>query len=244
MKILLALLLLAVSAIAQPASQFGRHPNLLAGLVGYWTANEGTGTSVRDWSNWSNSGSLSNSPPWTNGIVGGGLFLNGTSQAVIVTDNGFPTGSAVRTVSFWLRNTVTHSVDNTFFTLSYGAVSGNDLYAVGWQRHVAQNYLYVSTASLGILSTACPQVDDLKWHFAVIVYDGANENFYLDGSFLSSSAHTVATTRTGTAYLGRYSGGLYYGGVLDEWRIYNRALSASEVSQLYWEAQAQFKQGP
>jgi hypothetical protein len=50
--------------------------------AGGWSLDEGTGTSAADSSGSSNTGTLSNSPTWTMGKIGGALAFNGTNQHV------------------------------------------------------------------------------------------------------------------------------------------------------------------
>jgi uncharacterized repeat protein (TIGR02543 family) len=82
------------------------------------------------------------------------------------------------------------------------------------------------------------------WHFVVLTYDGANVRFYIDG-VLDTLAVTPrsGTVRTNTMELaiGRHCGDVeesrcddgLFGGLIDEVRIYNRAISEAEVKQLY-----------
>lgn len=66
------------------------------------------------------------------------------------------------------------------------------------------------------------------------VYDGSTLKIYRNGSLLRSGSVTGSITHTtNQLYIGSYDGGTRFTGKVDDVRIYNRALSAQEVQQLY-----------
>jgi len=69
-----------------------------------------------------------------------------------------------------------------------------------------------------------------EWHFVVGTYDGSQIKLYTDGTLSSSTPKTGAITpATTVSYIGR----LDFNGKIDDFRIYNRALSAAEIIALY-----------
>lgn len=78
------------------------------------------------------------------------------------------------------------------------------------------------------------------WYKLAYTYDGIVANLYLNGSLINSTTATVSyTATTGGLHIGREEdarGALLYpywfNGVMDEIRIYNRALSSREVQSL------------
>jgi hypothetical protein len=73
-----------------------------------------------------------------------------------------------------------------------------------------------------------------EWHHVVGVYDGARLSVYLDGQLDGSIDHWGGTLGANTIQLtvGRLLD-LYFDGVIDEAQIYNRALTAEEVEEIY-----------
>ena len=69
------------------------------------------------------------------------------------------------------------------------------------------------------------------WAHLAATYDGATMRFYVNGVQVASRAQTGAiATSTNPLQIGGDSiFGQYFAGRIDEVRIYNRALSASEV---------------
>jgi hypothetical protein len=85
-------------------------------------------------------------------------------------------------------------------------------------------------------STHTPSVG--AWNHYVAVFDGTNLNMYVNGSLYSSSLAAAPADTTGVPVkMGpHYSSPSIYGyinGKLDDVRIYNRALSTSDIAQLY-----------
>ena len=125
--------------------------------------------------------------------------------------------------------------------------SGGNQYIVGkWNGATLLNYLLMvnaggTTATFfvgdgngpnGASATVSPGV----WSHIVGMWDGTNTKIYLNGVFVANATTPLAPDASGTSlFFGQGSGngvGLYNGD-LDEVRIYNRALSADEVGQLY-----------
>jgi hypothetical protein len=75
------------------------------------------------------------------------------------------------------------------------------------------------------------------WYHGAVTYDGANILLYLNGSEVGRAATTglLDTDPTVPAQLGRNTGGSLanqWDGLLDDVRLYNRALSAAEIAAL------------
>ena len=77
-----------------------------------------------------------------------------------------------------------------------------------------------------------------QWLHSVIVYDGSNVNFYINGSLDKTQNIGSITFDTGAGYsvtLGQDPPGSneFFNGRISNAKIYNRALSAAEISQNY-----------
>jgi hypothetical protein len=65
-------------------------------------------------------------------------------------------------------------------------------------------------------------------------YNGTTNILYIDGvaaTPTSATAHQTATTTQ--VFIGTYGSGEFLNGEMDDVRIYNRALTAADVAQLY-----------
>jgi fibronectin type 3 domain-containing protein len=80
-------------------------------------------------------------------------------------------------------------------------------------------------------------LDSLRWYHVVTTFDGSTSKIYLDGQLdgqLSVSGPLVSTAEP--LKIGVYGPArdlAYFAGLIDDIRIYNRALSAAEVDSLY-----------
>lgn len=83
--------------------------------------------------------------------------------------------------------------------------------------------------------------NDGNWHMVTFVRDVINlrGTLYVDGNpvcnyTMSNGAQTLTPSwENNYHYLGSYGGGEYFGGKMDEVRLYNKALTAEEVAALY-----------
>lgn len=92
-----------------------------------------------------------------------------------------------------------------------------------WEgRTVGRQYVSTNTYSDGV------------WHMVTYVRDVENHvgQLYVDGSYVGGYADTDNNV-TGPLKFGTYGSGEYYKGKMDDVSLYNRALSASEVAELY-----------
>jgi hypothetical protein len=82
-------------------------------------------------------------------------------------------------------------------------------------------------------------VDDGQWHHVAVVHDGSSKIMYVDGQLDASKAYSSALqTNNVNVHFGwnaEYPSG-EYGGLLDEVRIYKRALTQTEIQQVADEA--------
>jgi hypothetical protein len=75
------------------------------------------------------------------------------------------------------------------------------------------------------------------WQHLVVTHSSGTNNIYLDGSFVDTFSYTWNIDATATTYLGAQIGSYsrYLNGKLDQVRIFDKALSSSEVTTLYGE---------
>ena len=79
-------------------------------------------------------------------------------------------------------------------------------------------------------------ISDQAWHLVTMTRDsGAVYNMYIDGVFETTVTDSDYDNFVGKLYFGSkgLEGSLLWPGKIDEVRIYNRALSATEITKLY-----------
>ncbi len=242
-KLTIKLLLLTLAITLYPCAPRTVHAAVISkmpsslGLVGYWKLDEGNGTIAGDSSGLGNNGSLVNSPTWTTGKRGGAmLFSNPAHNGSFVSVPNFDYGvmrqgseTASWTLSIWARQTPGNGGENVLIGRD-GCNGGIYTYNGGYAFAIKTDACWTNSQSI----YATPTNMD-AWHHLVAVYNSRAMTFYVDGV----SAGTATFSATMNAYATTLGigagGGSYYAfnGALDDARVYNRALSGSEVTALY-----------
>ncbi|MEW6617209.1 MAG: LamG-like jellyroll fold domain-containing protein [Patescibacteria group bacterium] len=203
------------------------------GLVGRWGFDEATGTIAYDMSGNGNDGTLTNSPTRATSVcwVGNCLIFNGINNYVEVSGFMGVTAFSNGSVSFWANFDRWSSVDNILGFQS-AATNNNALrfeYDSGRLRVIFGNSggSYSDAYSNNIISLN-------TWHHVVLTWNssGNTATVYIDKdakiNTVTTWPTTYATFRVGSAYAGRF-----FQGYIDDVRIYNRVLTATEVKNLY-----------
>ena len=77
-------------------------------------------------------------------------------------------------------------------------------------------------------------IEEGKWYHVVGTYDGSEMRLYVNGELKDTkSVSGSIITNDAPVSIGRLPAYDYWNGTIDEVRIYNRALSAEEISDLY-----------
>ena len=201
------------------------------GLVGYWSFDEGSGATSTDLSGNGNDGTLTNSPQWTTGKSGGGLQFDGVNDYV---DCGNPTSlniAGVITVEAWVYPKAANSVIYEDSTAAH-----NPTLILIYQADGKFEFLRYSA---GWRATTDPSVKPLNaWYHIVGTYDGSYQRLYVNGqevALLLFSGDLDDTAGRNVIGIDSRLDPTYgiMNGLIDEVRIYNRALSAEEVRYHY-----------
>ncbi len=202
------------------------------GLVGYWPLTEGSGSYAYDLSGNGNTGTLVNSPAWVSSchFSGGCLnFSSASSQYVTATTNSLPTGSASRTLVIWINP---NSLTSTPAPFGYGTVSGvGTLFGFFIQSGIIHFWGNLNDFNSGM------SVGTSIWSMITISYIAAQTSITVcvDMTCTTGALNggVALATATSSNLLLSGEGGNYFNGVESQVQIFNRALSASQVSQLY-----------
>jgi hypothetical protein len=175
------------------------------------------------------------------GLTNHAYLFDGTAAYIQFPDTGLPGGNAPRTVSLWLKATSLGSPSPTVtYPFSYGAdappnVTPSDaFYAI--LNGLNPNAPFIAVGKSGGGDT--PQWNGLAtnvWFQLAITYADSLAKIYINGHNVAQGPRSYGTTLTGNFYLGKYLADLppaFYGAINDV-RIYNRALSPDDLSQLY-----------
>jgi hypothetical protein len=201
-----------------------------SGLVGYWHFDEGTGTIAYDASLGGNTGTLVGSPTYRSGsncTAGGCLEFTGT-QYVNAGTNASLTPTSI-TLSAWVKA-------SSFVNGWHGIISNMTTWGTGFSLQIGTTQNIAAMVSGAYLTTSwTPSVG--VWYHIVATHDAtSNENvLYVNGHEENRGTRAVSYEANAKTYIGAFytSPNLLFYGVIDEVRIYNRALSPSEVLTQY-----------
>jgi glucose/arabinose dehydrogenase len=216
-----ALLLLSAPAGAHAAA---------SGLVAAYGFDEGAGTAVADQSGNANHGATTATSWSAAGRFGGALSFNGTSSYVSVPDSNSLDLTGAATLEAWVRPAALGTTAKSWRTVLFKHQSMGMKYALyannGGSRPVAQLNVGGERNVAGTSQLALN-----AWTHLAATYDGAVMRMYVNGSQVATKAQTGAmTASTGALRIGGNSvWGEWFSGLIDDVRIYDRALAPAEV---------------
>ncbi|MFC1721266.1 LamG domain-containing protein, partial [Patescibacteria group bacterium] len=200
---------------------------LESGLVGHWTFDGPDMLSnVADTSGQGNNGSLigQTSTTTVEGKVGQALEFDGSDDYVDVADNSIFDVGAGLTMAAWVKLDDVE-LDHRYF------IEMTPLKALIRVRGTNDKYNVYLGSDCDSTTNADYGGD---WHFIVGTYDGTNAKIYVDSVLENTCGGQSDVSGVSGINIGRYNGDLYHvDGTIDDVRIYNRALSADEITQLY-----------
>ena len=212
------------------------------GLVGCWLFNEGAGAFAFDIAR-KNKGTLTNGPTWTSGKFGKGLSFDGTNDYVNIGDVLDQTGSF--SLSAWVKRAGDSPTGRagTIVGKEMASTAQFMLEIIDSSEGTSPNTVRFITFGLAVISVYSTQtITNGQWYHIVATFDSSSitQKIYIDGVQNATQTTTgTMTANSDTLKIG-YSQGTgasnnYFFGVIDDVRIYNRALSAGEVKRLYSE---------
>ena len=215
------------------------------GLVAEWHFDEGSGSVLKDSSGNGNDGTIYGAT-WVEGKYGKALSFDGSIDYVDLGDVLDFDGTDNFAICGWSK----YSSTNTYASIvtkeqTNSPWTGYALYSN--YAGVVKAYMREGNDNKEVDTPSDPYADG-EWHYYVMVNDGSSDTLYLyiDGNFIGrdtnlnvGDCNTVAHLNIGTRdNLKDSTGGKWcFNGVVDEVRIYNRALIEEEIKEHY-------KQGP
>jgi len=228
-------------------------------LVGYWTFDEGTGSVAYDYSGSNATGSWQGTlgNQWTTGKIGSGAgSFNGSNNYVNMGNNtNLSTANAI-TVGAWVKFNGLDYISNTGNLITIGGKGTPDSApgtpTAGWwfsydnrNNGKSFNYTCFGNSNGGYAgggnnfgSISYTFLNNI-WYYIVFTVNTSNNQaiLYINCSQIGNSVTTNNLTLANIT--DPFHVGLdqyipyYWNGLIDDVRIYNRALSASEIQAMY-----------
>jgi outer membrane protein assembly factor BamB len=228
------------------------------GLIAHWTFDEGRGSTVNDHSEYGNHGTVDRAT-WTAGVSGDALSFNGESSSVRVLDSDSLDVTVGLTIAAWI---------NAVAFFGEGDHNGNPI-VTKWettrngvpigQYHLSLyeggNIIFRVAGDTELDELVAEQVVDVGgWSHIAASWDGRIMRLYVNGSVVAEKSSKVATIQNreyggDDLKIGQDTGGWdppgwYFHGAIDDVRIYGRALTADEVTDLHTIVERDAGMGP
>lgn len=153
-----------------------------------------------------------------NNVSQSALRINATTSAAVIAN--LPVGNAARSVSIWVKNPQATQDAHVF---KYGTLTPNASYGLSIQGNNLVNFGYANDLTAAGFGTAGP-----NWIHVVTTFDGTTARIYHNGVERASANKSGWNTPNTNFFLGR-DNDIW----VDDLKIYNRALTATEIGNLY-----------
>jgi hypothetical protein len=195
-------------------------------LVGWWKLDESKGDTVAD-ATGSHAGKLVGDATWTEGVAGGALQFDGQGDYVdLGTSPDFDIADRI-TIAAWVKVTA--------FDMDWQAIIAKGDTAWRLSRDQDNNLHFGCTGLWPEWVRGNVDVNDGRWHHVAGSYDGSELRLYVDGK-LDASARTQGAINVNAypVYIGENAEhpGRSWHGLIDDVRLYNYALSETEIRSL------------
>ncbi len=199
------------------------------GLVAYWSFDEGQGQEVRDASGGNHHGQIKGGAKWVEGHHGSALEFNGTDAMVELANPEGLNLAGDATFMAWVQTTSDDARDRLIFGDTAGLAVNRNL-----SIELDRGALLVGHGNGVHYESFSPSLPfDGAWKHLAIVFEQPRYYLYVNGVLHETGEMVMPLSRTPAA--GRSLGGWWAGhfkGVIDEVRLYNRALSEREILAL------------
>ncbi len=236
-KLVYLLTLLLVTVI-------GANGQLTSGIAAYWKLDETSGSTVND-SYSSNDGTVTNATINQTGILGNGVSFDGSGDYILCgNSSSLDIGTSDWSFSCWFKTTATLSSSSNLYTIfSNGSstTAGIDIILRGgtpWNGILVRLCDGSSYYDFKPESDISSTINNGAWHHLAVTIDRDGDLvIYLDNSVVKTQSITSYWAKNFHHSFEHRIGILNYNysfdGILDEIGIWNKALTTSEVSQLY-----------
>lgn len=221
---------LAVCVLGLSASAGAAPPPPVSGLVAAYGFEEGSGTTTADASGNGLTGTVSSATWTTAGKYGKALVFAGASGSWVTVPNAAALNLTTgMTISAWVKPSTSLP---QWPAVVMKERTGELTYALYANSDTAQPNINYTSNNAEVNLNAGSAVPVNVWTHLAGTFDGSMLRLYVNGQVVGSKATSAPIdTTTGVLRIGGDSvwPGEYFPGTIDEVRIYNRALSLSEL---------------
>lgn len=195
------------------------------GLVAAYGFTEGDGATTADQSGFDNDGTIAGATWTTQGRYGSALQFDGTSAMVTVPDSPSLRLAASMTLEAWVYPT---ALTGTWTDV---IMKWNDDYFLAATSQPRGMAATGSNFTIPVFGTSLLPVN--TWSHLAATYDGVTIRLHVNGVEVNSRAESGAMETSGgpLSFGGDALFGQYFSGLIDEVRVYNRALTPLQIQR-------------
>ena len=208
------------------------------GLVSYWPFDEDRQSVAADRVG-ANSGILMNGPVWRpqGGKLDGALEFDGIDDYVDIGNLDITSGTGV-TFAFWCKARNVSSQDARFVAKATGVSDQEHYWMVSAYEGGALRFRLKTNGSTTTLISAANQIPANDWCHVAATYDGSSMRLFRNGVEIAKRevSGTITIDPDVNAAIGNqplHAGSNPFDGLLDDMRVYHRALSSDEIKELH-----------
>ena len=218
------------------------NPSVVAGgdgeqsLLGWWKLNgdaldsSGNGNHGAQYSATSSTGA--------NGVANGAYSYDGLSSQTVIADSATisPTGSM--SVSLWAKPSVINGSLRGIISKDVSSGISNAPYEIALDPSNRFYWRTVNASNATSVSVVCTQVTVVAgtWYHIAVTFNGATMRIFVNNQQCTNTASATGIADTaGPLRFGQQKDTYdrWFGGNIDDVRLYNKALSAAEVTSIY-----------
>lgn len=208
-------------------------------LIGHWRFDHGTGSTALDSSIYGNDGAISGAQWTTAGYYNGALDFDGTSDKVNVGPV-IAAGSQI-TIAAWVKadSFLPFSSDNRILSKALGSGEQDHYWMLSTITNNGDVRLRFRLKTNGVTTTLKGSSEALatgQWYHVAAVYDGTEMKLYknanLDIATISKSGNIDNGSNVDLLIGSNYSDYAEWDGLIDDVRVYNTALTQSEIQDI------------
>ena len=198
--------------------------------IAHWKMDEGAGTTAVD-SAGGHDGTLVNDPSWVFfGKIGGALDFDGSNDVVIAPHDPALSLTQALTFTAWV-----YSTDLNMYDLVIGKGNNSSTYAYFFGTSGDEIVFGFDDTAFHSFETPNLNLATDTWHHIAATFSGPDDSvrLYHNGVEVHSDSTTFdPPVNTHDLWIGSSENGADWNGMLDDVRIYDRALNASEISEI------------
>jgi len=201
-----------------------------ADLIGWWRLDEGTGTTVADFSGAGHNGFFAEgNPEWAQGKFGNALKFDGTNKVEIPDHPDFHLTDAV-SIALWAKPEDSQPEYAKFFCKQKGSTE----YPYAIQYNSSASSIRGTVYASARFDTASTPSFVGEWAHLCMTYDGSVAILYKDGEEAGriGASGELQQNDLSLSIGGRLGSGQNFNGTIDDVYLFNHALSIEEIQAL------------